>query len=82
MINVTLRFSESLLSILRDVNHPGSEAGEIRVETGATVRRLLRSLSINPLLVPMIVQDTRRIDVDTPLDRDCVLTLHGPLAGG
>ncbi len=86
MLTITLRLSESLLSIFRDTNSPKQETCEILVASGTTIRQILVSQGISPLLVPMVgratAQGSQRIDMDTVLDADAVLTLHGPLAGG
>lgn len=87
MITITLRLSESLLSIFRDAGTPMDETRQIRVETGTTVAQILAQQHINPLLVPMIGLDNgdgrqQRIDIRTALRTDAALTLHGPLAGG
>ncbi len=82
MISITLNMSESLLSILRDAGRPGQPTRRIRVQTGTPVRQVLIDQGISPLLVPLIFLDSRKISVDTPLEADGVLTLHGPLAGG
>lgn len=82
MITITLNMSESLLSILRDAGRPGQQSCRIRVEKGTPVRQVLMNQGISPLLVPMIFLDNRKISVDTLLETDGVLTLHGPLAGG
>jgi hypothetical protein len=82
MITITLNMSESLLSILRDAGRPGQQTCRIRVKTGTSVRQVLIDQGISPLLVPMIFLDNRKVSVDTPLEADAVLSLHGPLAGG
>jgi hypothetical protein len=88
MITITLRLSESLLSIFRDSGTPKEETKTIiyRTEKGITVKEILTDQGINPLLVPMVVLDTEagnnKIDKDTLLEKDSVLTLYGPLAGG
>jgi hypothetical protein len=82
MITITLKLSESLLSILRDMGCPKQETCRIRVETGTSVRQVLIDQGISPLLVPLIFLDNLKISMDTPLETDAVLTLHGPLAGG
>jgi hypothetical protein len=82
MITITLKLSESLLSILRDMGCPKQETRRIRVETGTSVRQVLIDQGISPLLVPLIFLDNLKISMDTPLETDAVLTLHGPLAGG
>ncbi len=82
MITITVKLSESLLSILRDAGRPGQPTCRIRVEAGTLVRQVLIDQGISPLLVPLIFLDNRKISVDTPLEADGILTLHGPLAGG
>ena len=82
MITITLNMSESLLSILRDAGRPGQPTRRIRVQAGTPVRRVLIGQGISPLLVPLIFLNNRKVSVDTPLEADGVLTLHGPLAGG
>ncbi|MDT8378711.1 MAG: hypothetical protein RQ739_07450 [Desulfotignum sp.] len=82
MITITLNMSESLLSILRDAGRPGQPTRRIRVEAGTLVRQVLIDQGISPLLVPLIFLDSRKVSVDTPLQTNGVLTLHGPLAGG
>jgi hypothetical protein len=82
MITITLNMSESLLSILRDAGRPGQPTSRIRVQAGTLVRQILIDQGISPLLVPLIFLDSRKVSVDTHLEADGVLTLHGPLAGG
>ncbi len=82
MITITVNMSESLLSILRDAGRPEPPTRRIRVEAGTPVRQVLIDQGISPLLVPLIFLDNRKVSVDTPLETDGVLTLHGPLAGG
>ncbi|HCY88046.1 MAG TPA: hypothetical protein DHV36_23115 [Desulfobacteraceae bacterium] len=85
---ITLRLSESLLSIFRDAGAKKEETCRITVEKGTTVRTVLAAQAINPLLVPMAgfskpdTREQQRIDLDTPLTCDGTLTLYGPLAGG
>jgi hypothetical protein len=81
-LTFTLKISESLLSILRDMGCPKQETCRIRVESGTPVRQVLLKQGISPLLVPMIFLDNRKASVDTQLETDAILTLHGPLAGG
>jgi hypothetical protein len=82
MITLTLNLSESLLSILRDAGSPRNQTCRILVETGTSVRQVLIDQGISPLLVPMVFLDKRKVPVNTHLETDAVLTLHGPLAGG
>jgi hypothetical protein len=61
---------------------PDSRPAGFGVQAGTLVRQVLINQGISPLLVPMIFLDSRKVSVDTPLEADGVLTLHGPLAGG
>ncbi|MCG8616598.1 MAG: hypothetical protein MI802_10310 [Desulfobacterales bacterium] len=85
---ITLRLSESLLCIFRDAGTPKEEISRITIEEGTTVREILATQGINPLLVPMAgfsepdTLDQQRIDLNTPLNISGTLTLYGPLAGG
>ena len=82
MITITLKLSESLLSILRDAGCPRQQTCRLRVEKHTPVRQVLLAQGISPLLVSLIFLDNRKISVDTLLETNAVLTLHGPLAGG
>lgn len=86
MITITLQLSESLLCIFRDTGAPREETIHCRAVPGVTVKKILIDQGINPLLVPMVAMDTRagnkKIDHNTRLEKDIVLTLYGPLAGG
>ncbi len=86
MITITLTLSESLLSIFRDSAAPRSETTQIKVDPGVTVKEILISQNINPLLVPMASfgtdEKSKRVDMNTPINKSGTLTLYGPLAGG
>ncbi len=86
MITITLRLSESLLSIFRDTGSPRPDTAEISLASATTVKAVLLSQGINPLLVPMASfqtgKENRRVEKETPLTTDGILTLYGPLAGG
>lgn len=85
-ITLTVRLSESLLSIFTDAQTNAgrslAETSQIRVEKGTTVRQVLATMGISPLLVPMASLDNRRVDMDCPLEAEATLTIYGPLAGG
>lgn len=81
-LNITLRLAQSLLYILGDTGNIKEEVFKVRVPPGTTIREVLQSQGINPLLVPMIVCRKKRVSSDTVLREDAVLTLHGPLSGG
>jgi len=82
MINITLRLSASLLSILKDAGNPKDETIFLQVEKGITIRQILLSERISPLLVPLISIDSKKQDVNTLVETDETITLIGPLAGG
>ncbi len=86
MITITLRLSESLLCILRDAGIPREETIQCEAASGTSVMEILAGQEIHPLLVPMIALNTKagnkKIDKGTLLEKDSVLTLYGPLAGG
>ncbi len=86
MITITLTLSESLLSIFRDSAAPRSETTQIKVDPGVTVKEILISQNIYPLLVPMASfgtdEKSKRVDMNTPINKSGTLTLYGPLAGG
>ena len=90
MLTITLRLSESLLSIFRDAGSPKQETCELQIQEGTTVRKILADQGINPLLVPMAGWCTagedskhpKRLEMDAVLDQEGALTLYGPLAGG
>ncbi|SLM30160.1 hypothetical protein MTBBW1_2130055 [Desulfamplus magnetovallimortis] len=82
MITVTLRLSESLLCILKDIKKTKHETYNIQVKKGTTIREVLLNEGIHPLLAPMVVIDNTRVDINTVLENDQVVTLFGPLSGG
>ena len=82
MIQIELRLSESLLSILRDTENPKTEIRHLEVARGATLREILATEGISPLLVPMATIDNQRVDLDIAIERETTITLIGPLAGG
>lgn len=82
MVNITLRLSESLLSILKDINNPREERYSIQVERGTTIKEILVKDGISPLLAPLVTIDNIRVDIDIPMEMDNTITLYGPMAGG
>lgn len=81
-ITITLRLSESLLSILKDAGNPKTEIRRHQADKGATIRDVLVREGISPLLVPMITINNVRTPAGTVLESDTTVTLIGPLAGG
>ena len=82
MINIELKLSASLLSILKDVNKSKPETYTLQVKKGTTIRDLLLMEGINPLLAPMVTIENQKIPLYTALDKDETVTIFGPLAGG
>ncbi|MBF0468325.1 MAG: hypothetical protein HQK61_05510 [Desulfamplus sp.] len=82
MITITLRLSQSLLSILNDVNNPRPETCYLQVKQGTTIKEVLLKEGINPLLAPMVSIDNIKVDIDTVVETDKTITVYGPLAGG
>jgi len=86
MITISLRLSESLLCIFRDTGSPRPETSRISVPAGTRVHEIMAAQGINPLLVPMASfkagKENKRVDKDSPITTNGILTLYGPLAGG
>lgn len=82
MIQITLRLSASLLSILKDADNPKNETIFLQVEKGTTIKQILLKEKISPLLVPLISIDNKKQTVNTLVETDETITLIGPLAGG
>jgi len=86
MITITLRLSESLLSIFGDKGSPMQEIIKYKTTPGITVTAIIAEQGIHPLLVPMVAITTpngqKRMDKDRVINTDTELILYGPLAGG
>ncbi len=82
MIHITLRLSESLLCILKDVNNPKDETIHLQAKRGTTIKEILLKEKINPLIVPMVTVNNTKVNIHHALDKDTTITLFGPLAGG
>ena len=63
MIQITLRLSASLLSILEDANNPKNETIFLQVEKGTTIKQILLKEKISPLLVPLISIDNKKVEL-------------------
>ena len=82
-MKVTLKISESLLAIHREGGRPLKETIEIEIEKPTNLLSILFGEGINPLLVPMVIINNKRLSsLDYLIEQDEVITLVGPLAGG
>lgn len=82
-MKITLRISESLLSIYREMGNPLKATLELDLDKPATLNSILLKLGINPILVPMIIIDNKRVSsLDYLIKNDKTIILIGPLAGG
>ncbi|WP_312811186.1 hypothetical protein [Sedimentibacter sp.] len=82
-MKVTLKLSESLLSIYKETEKPLQEIMVLNLENPSTLREILIKADINPLMVPMIIIKNQRCkSLDYLIKNDETITLIGPLAGG
>jgi len=81
-MKITLRLSESLLSIYREKGGAPGEIIVIDVEEPATVAEIVELAGVNLLLAPLILLDGAACRPDAAVANDAVITLIGPLAGG
>lgn len=81
-MKITLRLSESLLSIYRETDNPLEEEIVVNIDKPAKLRSILSLVGINPLLAPMIIIDNKNVSLDLLIEKNETITLIGPLAGG
>lgn len=82
-MKITLRLSESLLSIYRETSNPLQEVMVINLYEPTTLHSIIVKVGINPALVPMIIINNKRVSyLNVLVDNDETITLIGPLAGG
>ncbi len=82
-MKITLRLSESLLSIYRETSNPLQEVMVINLDEPTTLHSIIVKAGINPALVPMIIINNKRVSyLNILVDNDETITLIGPLAGG
>ncbi|WP_313163028.1 hypothetical protein [Sedimentibacter sp.] len=82
-MKVTLKLSESLLSIYKETEKPLQEIMVLNLENPSTLREILIKADINPLMAPMIIIKNQRCQsLDYLIENDETITLIGPLAGG
>ena len=81
-INITLRLSESLLSIYRDSGNMMGEVVTITLMGPLSVHEILEHAGISSFLTPLISVDGQICSLNHIVNHDSVITLIGPLAGG
>lgn len=82
-MKITLRLSESLLSIYRETANPLKEVRVLNLDEPTKLHSILMKAGINPSLTPMIIINNKRVSsLDFLIDYDATITLIGPLAGG
>ena len=81
-MKITLKLSESLLSIYHAEGRALEENIIINSEHPLTIARILDKAGINHLLTPMVLIDEKLCKPAQLVKDDCVITLIGPLAGG
>ena len=79
---ITLRLSESLLSIYRASGQELDETIVLALEGPLSIKEILESAGINPILTPLVLLGKQTYKLDHCLEQDTVITLIGPLAGG
>ena len=77
-MNITIKFSNSILLIYKDKN----EVETLVLEEPATINDILIKLGVSPVLAPMILIDKQRVGRNHIINNDEMITVIGPLAGG
>ena len=82
-IKVTLKLTESLLSIFKDMGKPLVETMEVYLDEPTTLRSIVSGIGINPILVPFVrLEDRRQLSLNYLVSNEETITLIGPIAGG
>ncbi len=82
-IRVTLKLTESLLSIFSDMGRPMEETMEVYLDEPATLRSIISGIGINPILVPFVrLENRRQLSLNYLVSNEETITLIGPIAGG
>ena len=81
-MQITLRLSESLLSIYRSSGQNFDETITLELEGEPNINQILAHVGISPLLTPLISIEGRTCGLSHSLEKDTEITLIGPLAGG
>lgn len=82
-MQITLKLSESLLSIYKTAGIDFKETFNIMSDTPMTIRDILMNAEISPILTPMIIVNNKSCSsINEVIVEDSTITLIGPLAGG
>ena len=79
---ITLKLSESLLSIYYAAGRPMAETIVMELAEPLTIAQILEQAGINQLLTPMVIIDDEVCKLTQLIEHSSVITLIGPLAGG
>jgi sulfur carrier protein ThiS len=77
-MDITLKLSNSILLIYKDKK----EKEKLVIEKPMTVNDILIKIGISPILAPMILIDNKRVGRTHIVDKNEMITVIGPLAGG
>ncbi|MZQ99209.1 MAG: hypothetical protein GT601_16200 [Acidaminobacter sp.] len=82
-MQITIKLSESLLSIYKTAGIDFKETFNIMSDTPMTIRDILMNAEISPMLTPMIIVNNKSCSsINEVIVEDSTITLIGPLAGG
>jgi sulfur carrier protein ThiS len=79
---ITLKLSESLLSIYHAAGQHMAETIVMELTEPMTIAQILEQVGINPLLTPMVLVDEEMCKPTQLIEQNSAITLIGPLAGG
>ena len=82
VMKISLRLSESLLSIYESAGQELDENIDLEFEGPLSVRQIIESAGINPMLTPLISVGGVTCGLGSVIRHDAEITLIGPLAGG
>lgn len=82
-MQITLKLSESLLSIYKTAGIDFEEIFNLESDNSLTIGEILLKAKISPMLTPMIIVNNRSCSsYNEVIAEDSTITLIGPLAGG
>ncbi|SCZ80275.1 MoaD/ThiS family protein [Acidaminobacter hydrogenoformans] len=82
-MQITIKLSESLLSIYKTSGVEFEETFMIDTEGAVTIKEILNQAGISPMLTPMIIVNNKACSsLNEVIDEASTITLIGPLAGG
>lgn len=82
-MQITMKMSESLLSIYKSSGKVFNETFVIESEASMTIKEIIMQAGISPMLTPMIMVNNKCCgSLNEVIVEDSTITLIGPLAGG